>query len=176
MNFSNPQTCRVPCLEGSPKCALHGTILLRRVRCRQLSSDPEVVAVLHERMVCVLCSVITSKCSGNSHVSDGTLHDGENGGRTLIAGAVWVLEVGGAVHKHYDVSRSPERCRERARGVNVDKLHRLLGARRRMIGSWCQVPLCHWTRRARNQLSRQTKTSCPAKRLRGHGRGRRGDG
>ena len=61
-------------------------------------------------MVCVPCSVITSKCSGNSHVSDESLHDGENGGRTLIAGAVWALEAGGAVHKHYDVSRSPERA------------------------------------------------------------------
>ena len=55
----------MPCLEGSPKCALPGTILLRRVRCRPLSSDPEVVAKLHERMVCVLSSVVTSKCSGN---------------------------------------------------------------------------------------------------------------
>ena len=85
-------------------------------------------------MVCVLCSVITSKFSGNSHVSDKSLHDGENGGRTLIAGAVWALEAGGAVHKHYDVSRSPERCRERARGVNVDKLHRPVGARRLIVG------------------------------------------
>ena len=40
-------------------------------------------------MVCVLSSVITSKFSGNFHVSDETLHDGEKGGRTLIAGAVW---------------------------------------------------------------------------------------
>ena len=48
-------------------------------------------------MVCVLSSAITSKCSGNSHVSDETLHNGENGGRSLIAGAVWALEAGGAV-------------------------------------------------------------------------------
>ena len=77
-------------------------------------------------------------------MSDEALYDGESGGRSLIAGAVWALEAGGAVHKHYDVSRSPERCRERARGVDVDKLHRPLGARRRMMGSWCPVPLlCH---------------------------------
>ena len=131
---------------------------MRRVRCRQLSSDPEVVAELHERMVCVLSSVIPSKCSGNSHVSDETLHNGENGGRSLIAGAVQALEAGGAIHKHYDVSRSPERYRERTSGVNADKLHRPLGARRRMMGSWCPSPLCHGTCRARNQLSRQTKT------------------
>ena len=95
--------------------------MLRRVRCRQLASDPEVVAVFHERMVRAFCSVITPEGSWNSHVSDEALHDGEDGGRTLVAGAIWPLETGGAVHEHNDVPRSPERCRERARGVDVDR-------------------------------------------------------
>ena len=50
---------------------------------------------------------------------------------------------GGAVHEHNDVPRSTERCRERARGIDVDKLHRPLGARRRIMGSWRPVPLCY---------------------------------
>ena len=112
----------MPCLEGPPECALDGTILLRCVRCRRLLSDPEVVAVLHERMVRALCSVATSEGSWNSHASDGALNDGENGGRTLIAGAVRALEAAGGVHEHDDVPRSPERCRKRARDVDVDKL------------------------------------------------------
>ena len=79
------------CLESFLECTLHGTVLLRRVRCRQLASDPEVVAVFHERMV------------KNPHISDEALHIGEDGGRTFVAGAVWVLEVGGAVHEPNDV-------------------------------------------------------------------------
>ena len=86
-------------------------------------------------MVRVLCSIVTSEGSWNSHVSDEMLHDGENGGRTLIAGVVWALEAGGDVHEHDYVPRSPERCRERARGVDVNKIHRPLGAHRRMMGS-----------------------------------------
>ena len=94
-------------------------------------------------MVRALCSVVTSEGSWNSYVSDEALHDGENGGHTLIAGVVWTLEAGGAVYEYDDVPRSPKRCRERARGVDMDKLHRPLGARRRMMDSWCPVPLCH---------------------------------
>ena len=77
--------------------------MLRRERYRQLSSDREVVAVLHERMARVHFSVVTSEGSGSSHVSDEALHDGEDGGRTLIAGAVWTLEAEDAVHEHDDV-------------------------------------------------------------------------
>ena len=83
--------------------------------------------MFHDLMVCVLCSVITPKGSWNSHVSDEMLYDGDDGGRTLVTGTVWALEAGGAVHEHNDVPRSPERCRERARGVDVDQLHRPLG-------------------------------------------------
>ena len=133
------------CIESSPKFILHGTILLRRVRCRQLASDPEVVAVFHDRIVCLFYSVVTPDGSWNYHVSDEALHDGENGGRILVADAIWALEAGGAIHEHDDVPRPPERCRERARGVDVNKLHRPLGARRRMMGSRRPVPLCHRT-------------------------------
>ena len=63
-----------------------------------------------------------------------TLHGGEDGGRTLVAGAVWTLEAGGVVHEHNDVPRSPERCRESAHSVDVYQLCRPLGARRSCDG------------------------------------------
>ena len=134
------------CLESSPECALHTTILLRRIRYRQLSSDPEVVAVIHGRTVRVFYSVVTPEGSSNFHVvSNEALHDDEDGVRTFVAGALSALEAGGGVRGHNYVLRSPERCRERVRGVDVDKLHRSLGARRRMMGSWRPVSLCHRT-------------------------------
>ena len=105
------------CFVGSPEGALPRTILLRRIRRRQLASDPEVVAVFHESTVRVFCSVVTPHSLWNSHACNETLHDGKDGGRTLVAGAVRALEVRGDVHEHNDVPRSPERCPERARFV-----------------------------------------------------------
>ena len=96
-------------------------------------------------MVRVFCGIITPEGLWNSHVCNETLYDGEDGGRTLVAGAVWTLEAGCTVRKHDDVPRSPERCRERVRGVDVDQFHRFLGARRRVMGSWCPVPFGHRT-------------------------------
>ena len=65
--------CRVSCFVGSSEYALHGTILLGRIRRRQLAPDH-------------------SEGSWNSHVCNETLQEGEDGGRTLVAGAVWTLE------------------------------------------------------------------------------------
>ena len=80
--------------------------------------------------------VVTPQNSWHSHVCNESLYDGEDGGRTLVAGVVGTLESRGAVYEHNDVlPQSPERCRERTRGVNVYQLHRPLGARRRVMGS-----------------------------------------
>ena len=65
-------------------------------------------------MVCVFCSVVSPESSCDSYLSNETLHDGEDGGRTLVVGAVWTLEARGAVHEHNDVPRSLEKCQERA--------------------------------------------------------------
>ena len=52
--------------------------------------------------------------------------DGNDGGRTVEAGVVRTLEAKGAIHKHNDVPRFPERRRDRACGVNVYQLKRPL--------------------------------------------------
>ena len=130
---------------GSPKCALHGTKLSRLIRCSQLASYPEVVAVFHECVVRLFSHVVTPESLSNCHVCNETLYDGKNGGRTRVTGAVGTLEVRGAVHKHYDVQRPPEKSRERTRGMDVYQFHRPLCARRRVVGSWCPVPLGYQT-------------------------------
>ena len=72
-----------------------------------------------------------------------TLFDGNDGGRTVNAGAGRVLEAKGAIHKYNDVPRSPERCWNRACGVDMYQLNWPLGARRRVMGSWRPVRLGH---------------------------------
>ena len=50
------------CFVGSPpECALHETILLRCIRRHQLASDPDVVAVFHDWLVRIVCSVVTAE-------------------------------------------------------------------------------------------------------------------
>ena len=77
-------------------------------------------------MILVCCSVFTPECSWNSHVYNNILLDGNDGGRTVEAGAVRILEAKGAIHNHNDVPRFPERRRDRACGVDVYQLKRPL--------------------------------------------------
>ena len=59
-------------------------------------------------MIRAFCSVVIPESSWNSHVWNETLHNGEDGGRTLGADAVWTLKGRGTVHKHNRcVFRSP---------------------------------------------------------------------
>ena len=108
------------------------------------------------------------------------LHDGEDGGRTLVTGVVWTLEAEGAIHEHNDATRSPERCRERARGVDVHQLHRPLGVRRRVMGSWRPVPILLSNILNMEPILQSNKTRVAslslAIRSHRHGRRRRGDG
>ena len=53
------------------------------------------------------------------HVCNNTLLDGNDGGRTVEAGAVGVLEAKGAIHNHNDVPQFHERCRNRPCSVDV---------------------------------------------------------
>ena len=91
--------------------------------------------MFHTWVVCVFCSTVSPESSCNSYLCNETLHDGEDGGGTLVVGAVWTLEARGAVHKHDEVPHAPERCQRRARGVDVYQLRWSLGARRRVMGS-----------------------------------------
>ena len=130
----------------------------------------------------VFCLVVTPENSWDSHVCNESLYDGEDGGRTLVAGVLGTLESRGAVHKNNDVlPHSPEICRERTRVVNVHQLHRPLGARRRVMGSQVggRFPFSieHAEHETNSQLIENRVVSLSlAIRSHGHGRGRHEDG
>ena len=75
------ETCRMPGLECSRQSALHGGVLLWRIRCRKLAADLETVTVLHEIRVGVLGAVVRPKCARKSLVCHKPLHHTENGSR-----------------------------------------------------------------------------------------------
>ena len=98
----------MPGLECSRQSALHGGVLLWRIRCRKLAADLETVTVLHEIRVGVLGAVVRPKCARKSHVCHKPLHHTENGGCALVPGPVWALEARSAVHEHDDVARASQ--------------------------------------------------------------------
>ena len=75
---------RVARFDGSRQSALHRSVVLRRVRRRQLAADLETVAVLHERQVGALGAVIRPECPWNSHVGNEPLHHSEDGRCALV--------------------------------------------------------------------------------------------
>ena len=95
-------------LAGSRKTVLNRSVLLRRARRRQLTANLKTVAVLHERRVSVLGTVIRSECPWNSHVSNKPLHHSEDGRCALIPCPVWALKAGSAVHKYDDLPRASQ--------------------------------------------------------------------
>ena len=60
------------------------------------------------------------------HVCNYTLLDGNDGGRTVEAGAVRMLEAKGAIHSHNNVPRFPGKRRDRVCSVDVYQLNRSL--------------------------------------------------
>ena len=130
----------------------------------------------------ILLRCHSEKLVGFPCLCNESLYDGEDGGRTLVAGYLGTLESRGAVHKHNNVlPHSPERCRERTRGVNVYQLHRPLGARRRVmdsqVGGRFSFSIKHAEHETSSQLIENRVVSLSlATRSHGHGRGRHEDG
>lgn len=67
----------------------------------------------------------------------------EDDGHALVAGSVQTLEVGVAVSKHSDVPQSPQRRRERTRGVDKNQVHQHLGECRCVMRSRYLIPFGH---------------------------------
>ena len=113
---------RVTRLDGSGQSALHRTVLLRRVRRRQLAAGLETVSVLHERRVGVLGAVIRPECPWNSYVGNKPLHHSEDDRCALVPCPQWALKAGSAIHKHDDLPQASQRFRARSRSVNGDQV------------------------------------------------------
>ena len=77
-------------LKNSRYRALDGFILVWRVWCRKLATNFEAIAEVHEHTVRVL-AVVSAERAWDPHICHEAFHDRKNGGRALLAHAVWPL-------------------------------------------------------------------------------------
>ena len=87
----NFKSRRVSSLKSSRYRPLDGSILMWRVWCRKLATNSEAIAEVHEHTVRVPGVVVSAERAWDPHICHEAFHNRKNGGRALLAHAVWLL-------------------------------------------------------------------------------------
>ena len=84
----NSKSRRVSSLESSRYRALDGSILLWRVRCRKLLTNPEAIAEVNEHTVRLLGAAVSAERAWDPHIYREAFHNRKNSGHALFSRAV----------------------------------------------------------------------------------------